>query len=229
MIDLREASQRFVTRAEGRTTWHSFSFGAHYDPANVAFARLVAHNEEHLPAGTGHAAHAHADVEIVSWVLAGALRHTSDVGSAVIRPGQVQRLSAGRGVVHAEVAAGPDETRFLQAWLRPDEPGGEPDYVAAGVAVDEGWTCVASGDGRGVVTLGARGSAMHVAHLDPGRRLALPEAPRLHVFVAVGSVQLGERLLGPGDAARVTGEAGRAVTAKGPAQLVAWLFGDGSP
>ena len=72
---------RFVTRAEGRTTWHSFSFGAHYDPGNVGFGVLVAHNDERLPPGTGYDDHPHADLEIVTWVLTGALRHTSTVGS----------------------------------------------------------------------------------------------------------------------------------------------------
>ncbi len=142
MIEYRPGADRFVTRAEGRTTWHSFSFGAHYDPGNVGFARLVAHNDERLPPGTGYDDHPHADLEIVTWVLTGALRHTSTVGSGVIGPGQVQRLSAGSGVVHSEVADGPEETRFLQAWVRPDEPGLEPDYLSADVAhrrrVDDG-------------------------------------------------------------------------------------------
>ncbi len=227
VIDHRAASERFVTRAEGRTTWHSFSFGAHYDPANVGFARLVAHNDERLPAGTGYPDHPHEDLDIVTWVLSGALRHTSDVGNGVVAPGQVQRLSAGRGVVHAEMADAPGETRFLQSWVRPDEPGTEPDYVAAEVSTLEatGWTCVASGDGDGVVPLGTRGAALHVAHLDAGERLSLPEAPGLHVFVAEGPVRLGERLLQVDDAARLTDEGGREVAAEAPAQLVVWAFG----
>jgi hypothetical protein len=228
VIDHRAASERFVTRTEGRTTWHSFSFGAHYDPANVGFARLVAHNDERLPAGTGYPDHPHEDLEIVTWVLSGALRHTSTVGNGVVGPGQVQRLSAGRGVVHAEMADAPGETRFLQSWVRPDEPGTEPDYVAADVSMgpeQAGWTCVASGDGEGVVPLGARGAALHVAHLDAGQQLALPEAPGLHVFVADGSVRLGERVLQVDDAARLTDEGGREVGAEMPAQLVVWAFG----
>lgn len=229
VIDYRAASERFVTRAEGRTTWHSFSFGAHYDPANVGFARLVAHNDERLPAGTGYPDHPHEDLEIVTWVLSGALRHTSDVGDGVVGPGQVQRLSAGRGVVHAEMTDAATETRFLQSWVRPDEPGAEPDYLAAEVrpvpAGGAGWTCVAGGDGEGVVPLGARGTALHVAHLDTGHRLALPEAPGLHVFVADGSVRLAERVLHVDDAARLTDEGGREVSAESPAQLVVWAFG----
>ena len=116
-------------------------------PTNIGFGSLVAHNDELLPPGTGYAEHPHTDLEIVTWVLSGALRHTSTVGSAVIGPGQAQRLSAGAGVVHSEVADGAETTRFLQAWVRPDESGLEPDYVPADVAFTDGWTCVADGNG----------------------------------------------------------------------------------
>ena len=225
MIEYRPADGRFVTRAEGRTTRHSFSFGTHYDTANVGFGSLVAHNDEQLPPGTGYPDHPHADLEIVTWVLEGALRHRSAVGSGVIGPGQVQRLSAGSGVVHAEVTDGDVETRFLQAWVRPDEPGLEPDYLSAETSIGDGWTCVADGDGRGVVPLAARGAALHVTDLPAGGRLALPEAPRLHVFVARGRAMLGERLLEAGDAARLADEAGRQVAAESDSHLVVWSFG----
>ena len=177
MIEYRPARDRFRTVAEGRTTWHSFSFGAHYDPANVGFETLVAHNDEHLPPGTGYADHPHADLEIVTWVLSGALRHTSEVAEAT-------GDSAG-------------ETRFLQAWVRPDEPDLVPDYLSSDVTLGEGWTCVADGDGRGVVPLAAAGTSLHAADPASGDRLLLPDAPRLHLFLARGHVMLGERLLEP--------------------------------
>jgi redox-sensitive bicupin YhaK (pirin superfamily) len=221
VIEYRPGADRFVTRAEGRTTWHSFSFGAHYEPGNVGFARLVAHNDERLPPGTGYADHPHADLEIVTWVLTGSLRHTSTVGSGVIGPGQVQRLSAGSGVVHSEVADASEETRFLQAWVRPDEAGLEPSYLSSDVAIGDSWTTVAGGDG---VPLASSGTALHVAHLPAGRRLDLPEAPLLHVFVAAGEVMLGERLLEEDDAARLRDEPGRPVTAETDSQLVVWSF-----
>jgi len=225
VIDYHSGSARFVTRTEGRTTWHSFSFGAHYDPGNVGFARLVAHNDELLPPGTGYDDHPHTDLEIVTWVLSGALRHTSSVGSAVIGPGQVQRLSAGSGVVHSEVADGRETTQFLQAWVRPDEPGLVPGYVSAEVAHTDGWTCVADGDGQGVVPISARGASLNVAELGIGQRLSLPEAPKLHVFVAHGRVRLGERTLAAADVARMLDEGGREVVAEEEdTQLVAWAF-----
>jgi len=224
VIEYRAARERFRTEAEGRTTWHSFSFGTHYDPTNVGFGSLVAHNDELLPSGTGYADHPHADLEIVSWVLSGALRHSSSVGSGVIGPGQVQRLSAGSGVVHSEVADGSDETRFLQAWVRPDDSDLVPDYLSADITAGDGWTCVADGDGRGAVPIATGGASLHACDLAAGQRLALPDAQRLHLFVARGRVLLGERLLQPGDAGRLVGEGERPVTAEKDAHLVVWGF-----
>lgn len=226
MIEYRPSGDRFVTHAEGRTTRHSFSFGSHYDPTNVGFGSLVADNDELLPPGTGYAEHPHADLDIVTLVLTGALRHTSTVGTGVIGPGQVQRLRAGRGVVHSEVSDGEEQTRFLQAWVRPDEPDLVPDYLSCDVTVGAGWTRVADGNGGGVVPLAARGTTLDAARLSIGQRLALPEAPRLHVFLARGSVLLGERLLEPGDAARLRDEGGREVTAEKDTELVVWGFRD---
>lgn len=226
---MRTSDDRSETRSGGRTTRHSFSFGAHYDPRNVGFASLVAHNDEVLPSGTGYPDHPHADTEIVSWVVEGALRHTSTVGSRELGAGSVQRLSAGSGVVHSEVAAGAGTTRFLQAWVRPDEPGAEPSYDAAPVSLDAGWTCLVGREGR--LGLGASGVALHAAALGEGDRLALPDAARLHLFVAAPAevashgVMLGERRLLDGDAARLVDEGERVVTAVGAAQLLVWAFG----
>jgi len=224
VIDYRSGSARFVTRAEGRTTRHSFSFGSHYDPRNVGFANLVAHNDERLPPGTGYPDHPHSDLEVVTWVLSGALRHTSPVGSGVLGPGEVQRLSAGSGVVHSEMADGQAETRFLQAWVRPDTSGLPPDYRAGEVRLGEGWTCVADAAGDGLLSLAALGTSLHAADLAAGQRLALPDAGRLHVFVSAGEVMLGERRLQDGDAARLVDEGGRELVGEVRAQVLVWAL-----
>jgi redox-sensitive bicupin YhaK (pirin superfamily) len=223
VIEYRESAGRATTRAEGRTTEHSFSFGAHYDPADTGFAALVAHNDEHLPPRTGYDDHSHTDLEIVTWVLSGELRHSSSVGSAAVGPGRVQRLSAGSGVVHSEMSNADEDTRFLQAWVTPDESGTPPDYRTADVEIGEDWTVVAGASGA--VPLGTAAASLLVAHPGAGRRLLLPESPRLHVFLASGSAMLGERLLEPGDAARLLDEGGRPVTAEADCQLVVWAFG----
>jgi redox-sensitive bicupin YhaK (pirin superfamily) len=227
-VEVRRAGERFRTDADGRTTWHSFSFGAHYDPHNVGFGALQALNDEHLPEGTGYPDHPHVDTEIVTLVLSGALRHRDDAGrTGVLGPGDAQLLSAGSGVVHAEVAddtaTGP--TRFLQAWLRPDQPGLVPSYAGTSVRPGPSWTCLASGDGGAGLPLRTRGAALHVALPDPGRPLVLPDAPRLHVFVAAGAVRLDAddaHALGAADAARLVDQGGT-VTATDPGTLVlAW-------
>ena len=217
-IEVRRAADRFVTRDEGRTTWHSFSFGLHYDPDNLAFGALVAHNDENLPPGTGYPDHPHRDVEIVTVVLEGALRHTDSEGrTRVLVPGEISRTSAGAGIVHAEVTEPGVATRFVQTWLRPDEPGGPSSYAVAGVGRPTELAEVVGPDG--VVDVGSRGARLLLARPESGV-IALPDAPLLHVFVGAGRLMLGERALGPGDVARLTDEGGRELTVEEPGGLV---------
>ena len=133
MIDVRRGGERFETTTDWLTSRHSFSFGQHYDPGNVGHAVLVAHNEDVVAPGHGYDLHPHADLEIVTWVLAGSLVHEDSHGhSGVLAPGVVQRLSAGSGVQHSERNDAPgatEPTRFVQMWLRPDEPGLTPSFA----------------------------------------------------------------------------------------------------
>jgi quercetin 2,3-dioxygenase len=222
-IEVRRAADRFVTRDEGRTTWHSFSFGTHYDPGNVGFGALTAHNDELLPPGTGYPDHPHRDVEIVTLVLEGALRHTDSEGrSAVLVPGEISRTSAGSGIVHSEVTEPGVRTRFVQTWLRPDEPGGPPTYVSARTGNSGSLTEVVGPEGA--VGVGAAGARLHVAHAATGT-LDLPEGPLLHVFVPDAAVTLGDRRLEAGDAARLTDEGGRSLTVERPGLVVVWALG----
>jgi redox-sensitive bicupin YhaK (pirin superfamily) len=219
-IDVRRASGRFVTHDQGRTTWHSFSFGAHYDPGNVGFGAMVAHNDEQLPVGTGYPDHAHADVEIVTVVLDGALRHTdSDGRTAVLVPGQVSRTSAGSGIVHAEMSEPGVATRFVQTWLRPDEPGGPSSYAVHEVGRPVDLTEIVGP--AGAVDVAARGARLFAGHLGPGA-IDLPDAPKLHVFTVGATVTVGDRALGPGDAARLVDQGGRTLTVEHPGLLLVW-------
>lgn len=234
-IEVRRSADRFVTAGDGRLTLHSFSFGPHYDPANLGFARLVCHNDDLVSPGSGYPDHPHQDMEIVTWVLAGALAHRDSSGNAgVTVPGRVQVMSAGRGIVHSEMAepgAGP--TRFVQTWVRPDHPGGEPRVVTADVHAGAGWTPLASGTpGEGALSLGTRSATLWVADAGVGTRLALPDVPEAHLFVAGGAVTLAGRLgeprapltLAEGDAARMR-EAGGDLEVTAPGQLMLWTFG----
>lgn len=205
-IEVRRAADRFLTEIDGRSTAHSFSFGGHYDPDNLGFGAIIAHNDEVLDVGAGYGDHPHRDTEIVTWVLAGALRHRDDLGhDQIVEPGQVQVLSAGTGVIHAETNAASTPTRFIQTWLRPDELSLPPRYHVESVIERDGWTVLA---GRGGITLNAAGAVLSLGRCVEDT-LALPQAERLHVFVVEGAVTIGEREIRAGSAARLTGEGGR--------------------
>jgi redox-sensitive bicupin YhaK (pirin superfamily) len=228
VIDVRRSADRFTTRTDWLTSRHSFSFGPHYDPGNVGHAVLVAHNDDVVAPGHGYDTHAHTDLEVVTWVLEGSLVHQDSHGrSGVVHPGLAQRMSAGRGVLHSERNDAPGATtptRFVQMWVLPDEPGLDPSYDQQEVDV-HGLTPLASGIAGldAAVRIHTSGAALHVARLAPGESVALPEAPRLHVFVARGSVDLeGAGRLEEGDAARFTAEGGPHLTGRADAEVLVW-------
>lgn len=222
-MEVRRAATRFVTREPGRTTWHSFSFGPHYDPANIAFGGLVCHNDDHVSPGFGYDDHPHVDLEIVTWVLDGALTHAHDGGvSGVVGAGEVQVLSAGSGVRHSEtVDRGAGPTRFVQTWVRPDQPGTTPSYRHAPVALGDGWTEVA---GPSSLPLGTAGASLSVARLAPGDALRLPALAQGHLFVASGGVAVGDDVLADADAARITASDELELRCLEPAELMLWSF-----
>lgn len=247
-IEVRRAGERFVTVEQGRVTRHSFSFGPHYDPANLGFGLLVSHNDDLLQPGAGYPDHPHQEMEIVTWVLSGALAHSDSSGRAgVIVPGQLQVMSAGTGIVHAEMAEpGAGVTRFVQTWVRPDSWGAAPRYAAADVSPGPGWTAVAAGagggdaGGGGALPIGSRGATLWVADVVPGEPLVVPDVPHAHLFVATGAVWLdvearpdasrpltvgtdGGLRLGEGDAVRLAGR-GLDMTVIEPGQLMLWTF-----
>lgn len=196
-FEVRRAADRAVTRTSWLESRHSFSYGPHYDPANTHFGLLLACNTDRLEPGTGFAEHPHRDVEVVTWVLAGALRHTDDAGHrGEARPGVVQRMSAGTGVRHAE-HAGPAGAHYVQMWLRPAAPGGEPAYDTVPVGTGDGLVELAP--------LRQPAATLHAGRLPPGGSATLPAAAHLHVLVGAGAVELAGRALGPGDAARLSG------------------------
>ncbi len=217
-----------MTREEGRSTRHSFSFGPHYDAENLGFGPMVCHDDHLLRAGAGFADHPHTDLEIVTWVLSGALVHADDHGhQAAVLPGTVQVLSAGSGVVHAEMAHAPSgPARFVQVWLRPDESGTEPAYATVPVVVPEGELVpVASGHRLAAVArLGTSAATFWVARLPAGGSVTLPDEPLQHVFVATGALARSSlaQPLEAGDAFRITDRPGLTLTAAAPTELLVW-------
>ena len=224
-----------MTRSPGVDSRHAFSFGAHYDPANTSFGQLLTSNEDRVQAGAGFAPHPHRDLEVVTWVLSGSLVHEDSTGvRGVVRPGQVQRMTAGRGVLHAEtndawrLDGGPvhdEPLHLVQMWVAPDEAGLEPGYEQRDVDLSVGGlVALASGRGRdAAVRLAQRDAALHAGRLAPDESVTLPDAPYVHVQVTRGEVELeGAGALRAGDTARCTAAGARRVTARGPAEVLVW-------
>lgn len=224
-VEIRRGTDRYLTRGEGYFTRHSFAFGAHYDPANVRFGRLVCHDDHRLKAGTGFPLHEHRDVHVVTWVLTGSLRHTHVAGGAggaeahesTLRRDEIQVLSAGSGVQHAEIGGPEGQVRFIQAWIAAEEPGAAPSHDARPVDLEPGRLSE-------VLSLGD--ATLLVARLEAGQTVTLPDAPLQHVFVAGGALarfSLAEPLA-DGDALRITDDPGHHVTAAVPTELMVWTF-----
>lgn len=243
-LDLRPAAGRFHTVASGRETWHSFSFGTHYDPDNIGFGPLVALNDERLEPGAGYPAHPHRDVELVTWVLDGVLAHEDSSGDRARLPaGTVQVHSAGSGIEHGETAGpGAGPVRFLQAWLRPDADGGPPVRRTTSLAGRLGRELVpvVSGDGSTPLAVRVAGATLWAASPASGDRVSLPAAPLVLALLATGAGRLdapaGEgrggalgggldgRELGAGDAVRITDEPRWSLLATGPGLVLVWTF-----
>ncbi|MEU8619713.1 pirin family protein [Streptomyces sp. NPDC048623] len=214
MIRIQRAGERYPggDAEAGIDTRHAFSFGRFYEPDNLRFGALLACNEERLAPGAGFEEHPHSHTEIVTWVVEGELTHRDSTGHAtVVRPGDLQRLSSASGARHVERNDGPDPLVFVQMWLAPLDPGGDPSYeIVRGIADATPYD------------LPAAGALLHVRRLETGERTALPDAESLYVHVVRGTVRLAGEELAPGDAARVTGEKDLALLATGDAEVLVW-------
>jgi redox-sensitive bicupin YhaK (pirin superfamily) len=240
-IEIRRASDRFATRIDWLDSKHSFSFGRHYDPHNTHHGVLLVNNDDVVAPGAGFETHPHRDMEIVTWVLRGQLVHQDSEGhSGVIYPGLAQRMSAGTGILHSEkndawrlTGADPDDrdpVHFVQMWVVPDEQNIHPGYEQLEIGDEllrSGLVPVASGmarhDGATAIRINNAHAALHAARLEAGGAVTLPDAPYVHLFVAVGGVELeGAGTLDGGDAVRLTAAGGRRVTARDAAEILVW-------
>jgi redox-sensitive bicupin YhaK (pirin superfamily) len=228
-IDIRRAADRLHTTLDWLDSWHSFSFGHHYDPANVNHGLLIVHNDDTVEAGRGFGMHSHRDMEIVTWVLDGELRHKDSEGNdAVIYPGLAQRMSAGTGITHSEWNASEvDRVHFLQMWVSPDvervPPGYQEVEVTDALATGE-LVKVAGGGDDAALHIHQAGAELWISRSPAGAVVTVPDAPHVHLFLARGDATLEtSESLATGDAARLTDAAGvRVDVGTDGAELVIW-------
>ncbi len=212
MINIRKSAERGGADHGWLNTKHTFSFAEYYDPKHMGFRALRVINEDKVTAGQGFGTHPHRDMEIISYVLEGALSHQDSMGNkGLITPGEVQRMSAGTGVRHSEQNASKTEgAHFLQIWIEPDELGVAPSYEQKRFALKDkkGLHLVASPDGAdGSVKINAN-TKLYGTVLAGGEQVALELAPGRHAWVHVvrGDVKVNGTALSTGDGAAISEE-----------------------
>lgn len=210
MLELRAASERGTANLGWLQSQHTFSFGSYYDPQQSGFSDLLVINDDRVRPGRGFDTHSHRDMEIFSYVLEGSLEHKDSTGiGSVIRPGDVQMMSAGRGIRHSEFnPSDDDEVHFLQIWIVPNRRGGEPRYQQQHFATSE-----KAGRMRLIISPnGANGSLsvhqdawVYAGVLDGPQKAHLRLAPDrfAYVHVARGTIQVNGQMMHAGDGAKL--------------------------
>jgi redox-sensitive bicupin YhaK (pirin superfamily) len=213
MIKLRKAGERGPTRIDWLDSKHTFSFGGYRDPDHTGFRDLLVINEDRVNPGAGFSPHAHQDMEIISYVIDGALEHKDSIGNgSVIRPGEIQRMSAGSGIRHSEFnASKTDPVHFLQIWITPKRAGIAPGYeqaalppVTAPAQLD---LIAAPSGGPSAVDL-HQDARIYRGSLEPGAEAELPVATGRHAWVQVvrGGAKVNGVALSEGDGLAISDE-----------------------
>ena len=227
MLTVRKSEDRGHADHGWLQSHHSFSFADYHDPAHMGWGNLRVINEDFVAPGTGFGTHGHRDMEIVTYVIAGLLAHKDSMGNGTdIPPGDVQRMSAGRGVRHSEFNHAPDQTTHLfQIWIEPRETGIEPGYEQKGFADADKrgrLRLIASENGAdGSVTIHAD-AALYAGLFDAGESAALPLDPgrKGYVHVVRGTIEVNGRTLNSGDAALLSDEPGITLTNGNAAEVL---------
>jgi redox-sensitive bicupin YhaK (pirin superfamily) len=229
MITIRRSNERGHADHGWLDSWHTFSFANYHDPAHMGFRALRVVNDDRVAPGKGFGAHAHRDMEIISYVLEGRLAHKDSMGEKhVIGPNTIQAMSAGTGIVHSEFNPSEDEpVHFLQIWIEPAMEDVEPSYQQISFAQDEkkGRLKLLAGphppapgpDGAGAAALIHQDARIYAAELDAGETLTqhLGAGRYGWVQVARGSVLLNGQALGEGDGAAIGDEHELSLTGNG--------------
>ena len=227
MLTLRKSQDRGLADHGWLKSFHSFSFAGYYDPAHMGFGNLRVINEDRIAPGTGFGTHGHKDMEIISYVLSGNLAHKDSMGNVKgIPPGDVQRMSAGRGVMHSEFNhAEGQQTHFLQIWIEPNVKGIAPGYEQKTFTDADkrgALRLVASPDGaQGSVTVHAD-ARLYAGLLDGAEAatLALDPARKTYVHLVKGALEVNGQKLAGGDAALLQGEAALSLAAGQDAEVL---------
>jgi len=210
---LRKSSERGFADHGWLKSFHTFSFAGYYDPMNMGFGPLRVINEDRVAPGQGFGKHPHRDMEIISYVLDGELEHKDSMGTgSVIRPGDVQRMSAGTGVFHSEYNPSPkNSVHFLQIWIEPDELGIKPSYEQKFFSPEEKrgkLRLLASPDGREGSVKIHQDACIYAALIDGDERVShkLAAGRKAYVHIARGTATVNGLPLGSGDALKTEGE-----------------------
>jgi redox-sensitive bicupin YhaK (pirin superfamily) len=227
MIKHRPTRERGHANHGWLDTHHTFSFAGYHDPQHMGFRALRVINEDRVSPGEGFGTHPHDNMEILTYVLSGALEHKDSLGNgSIIRPGDLQRLSAGTGITHSEFNASPTEpVHFLQIWIIPDKRGLEPGYVQAHFPdlQKQGRLClIASPDGRDGSLVLHRDVDVYATLLSPGQRVVHQLRQDRHAWVQVlrGSITLSGHALNAGDGAALSDENQVALAAARDAEVL---------
>jgi len=183
-LTYRPAAARFHSQNAWLDSWHSFSFAGHFDPAWCGFGPLRVINEDRIQAGHGFGMHPHADMEIITVMLAGELHHRDSMGhSEALRCGEVQRMSAGTGIVHSETNPSAAPCHLLQIWIEPSAAGLSPSYSQKPFTIERGWTLLIDPLGQGEAIAINRPVRLWRARADAGQKLDSPVAPEAQGWI----------------------------------------------
>ena len=228
MITLRPAAERGHAQHGWLDSFHSFSFAEYHDPHHMGFGPLRVINEDRVKPGMGFGTHGHRDMEIISYVIEGSLAHKDSLGTgSTIVPGDVQRMSAGRGVMHSEFNPSPSEgVHFLQIWIEPAVRGIAPSYEQANVADDAKrgrLALIAAPAGEGGAVAIHQDAKLYATLLQGGERVVHPlaEGRRAYVHIVRGTAKVNGVDVVAGDAVKLEKETSVAIEHRGDAMLAA--------